>query len=224
MKKTSTLALPSGGRSLLLLASLAPLAAFAHAQPSACRISEAPGGARVVADSGTVELQVIDANILRVDAEPGGKISPRTLVIDPALKAAGNPQIQVSASGESVEIRTPQVQITFACSPRFQIAVHDRAGVRLVAQQDLLGQARGRRAAFLHASGENLYGMSGLSRRENGGGLTRNNGAEISAGAQGEAGAPWFFTTRYGVLIDSNGGAFDTRDGGLPALLNRVKS
>jgi len=55
--------------------------------------------------------------------------------------------------------------------------------------------------------------MRGLNRADNGGGLLRNNGAEVSAGAQGEGGAPWFFTTRYGILIDSDGGSFLTSDG-----------
>ncbi len=55
--------------------------------------------------------------------------------------------------------------------------------------------------------------MSGLDRLDNRGGLWRNNGAEVRAGSQGEGGAPFFFTTACGVLVDSDGGTVFTRDG-----------
>ena len=43
-------------------------------------------------------------------------------------------------------------------------------------------------------------------------GILRNTGGSVAAGVQGGAGGPFFFTKRYGVLVDSDGGAFQTQD------------
>jgi len=51
--------------------------------------------------------------------------------------------------------------------------------------------------------------MSGIEREQSNASLLRNAGAVVEAGAQGNGGAPFFFTKNYGVLIDSNGGRFD---------------
>jgi alpha-glucosidase len=64
--------------------------------------------------------------------------------------------------------------------------------------------------AFHHPPGENLYGMRAMDRDQKSGSLLRNDGADIKAGIQGDGGAPFFFTTRYGVLFDSDGGKFST--------------
>src|SRR6201999_737892 len=59
---------------------------------------------------------------------------------------------------------------------------------------------------------EPLYGMRGLELVDHGGGLTHKQGATVAASAQGDGGAPFFFTAHYGVLIDSDGGKFETCD------------
>lgn len=183
-----------------------------HPSPT-CAISATADGVRIDAANGVVHLQVIESNILRVDVKPNGEASPRTLVMDPHLSSTGRTHVAVSVDGESAQIGSSQLRVSTTCSPELTISVSDPSGRRLIQQADALGDAHGHRAVFLHAADENLYGMSGLSRRENGGSLERNHGSEVSAGAQGEGGAPWFFTTHYGVLIDSDGGTFDTRDG-----------
>jgi len=191
------------------------LSSIAAAQPAshACSISQDAGIVQVRTGIGVIELQMIAGDILRVDAEPLGKTSPRTLVIDPSLRASGGGRIELSAAGDSVMFTSPQLHAEFTCSPKPSLLIRDGAGKKLLEQQDPVNEARGRRADFSYAAGENLYGMSGLSRRENGEGMVRNNGARIAAGAQGEIGGPWFFTTHFGVLIDSDGGTFDARDG-----------
>lgn len=193
--------------------SLALLLATAAVSAQPCRVSKSAGGAQITVGTNTIELQLLAPDILRVDAEPANKATPRTLVIDPALKPQTGFSPAITTTRDSVNIRTSSLDAAFSCAPRPSLVVRDAAGDRLLEQHDILGQAAERRAEFLHDAGQNLYGISGLGRKDNGEGLIRNNGGQVSAGQQGEAGAPWFFTTRFGVLIDSDGGTFDTHDG-----------
>ncbi|HEV2327029.1 MAG TPA: TIM-barrel domain-containing protein [Terracidiphilus sp.] len=194
-----------------LILGLAPIAG--RTQAPVCQISPSSDGVQIVTGAGKVELQLIDPGILRVDAEPEGRTSPRTLVMEPALKSYARASVSLDVANQTVRISSPKLQASVSCTPKIDIAVHDGQGSPLIQQDDALGQAAGRRADFLFQRGENHYGMSGLGRRDDGEGLLRPNGAEVRAGDQGEIGGPWFFTTRFGVLIDSDGGDFDTRDG-----------
>jgi len=199
---------------VLSLTLLATVASTASAQPatSACTITQSDRGVHLTSSGGVIDLELLAPNILRVDAQPEGKQSPRTIVIDPALQPEGDLRVSIHNEGGLAHLKTAELDVAVSCAPQPGIAVADADGHKLVEQADALAEARGHRAVFLHAEGEDLYGMSGLSMRENGGGLLRNNGSAVTAGQQGEGGAPWFFTTRYGVLIDSDDGAFDTHD------------
>jgi len=181
-----------------------------------CHTSETARGLRVTSGDGVMDLEILGPNVLRIDIQPHGRTSPRTLVMDPNLKASKLAQVSIRRNGESAEIASSEIRASITCQSPITLSVSDAALQKLVEQADPFGQAAGHRINLQHAPSENLYGMSGLSmyglsKKDGGGGLTRNNGATISAGAEGEAGAPWFFTARYGVLIDSDGGAFDTK-------------
>jgi alpha-glucosidase (family GH31 glycosyl hydrolase) len=181
--------------------------------PQNVQIAEIANGIHVTSDAGVVEFEMIRSNILRVDVQPAGKRSGRTLVMDPNLKSAVLAVVSTGQAGEQFSLRSAQIRVTVTHLSPLAFSICDAAGKELIEQSDPIEGASRHDATFHRLSSENLYGMSGLSMRENGGGLLRNNGSKVAAGAQGEAGAPWFFTTRYGVLIDSDGGTFDTRDG-----------
>jgi alpha-glucosidase len=200
--------------SLLLLAvfTLGTMRLEGEALSQNCHIDERSGGIVVTTQSGSVEMDVLRANVLRVDVRPDEKSSPRTLVIDPDLKASGGLEISITRGRESAEIKAAGIRGRVNCGTPLRVSIFDAAQNRLVEEVDPLTEARLHTVNLIHNPDENLYGMSGLSRRDNGGRLTRNNGSEVAAGAQGEAGAPWWFTTQFGVLIDSDGGGFDTRD------------
>ena len=195
--------------SLFLIFGLA--LSFGQTNSQVCQITKAPGGVHLTSADGTVDLEILGANLIRIDVEPHGKASPRTQVIDPNLKAVET-AISVDVEGSSAEITATDIRAKIVCRSPMEVTVFDAAKQQIVRQVDPFGQAAWHTVDLLHAPGENLYGMSGLSLRENGGSLLRNNGSTVSAGSQGEAGAPWFFTTHYGVLFDSDGGGFDTRD------------
>jgi alpha-glucosidase len=176
------------------------------------KVDRAPGSIRIVLPAGVLHVEVLRKNIVWVDVRPNGRTSPRTLMLDPKLSNKPASDVAGSETADTLAMQTPSIRVTVDRTAPYSITVFGAGGRELVSQRDPLDDAKYRNANFLHLPGENLYGMSGLSRRNNGGRLLRNNGSAIAAGSQGNAGGPWFFTTRYGVLVDSNGGAFDTRD------------
>ncbi len=202
----------AAGTATLALFAFSLSVSFGQSNPPNCQVAEVTHGARLTNAEGAIEVEVLRPNVLRIDVQPHEKTSPRTLVMDPGLKGTADVPVTVRKDGASVEIGSSEIVATVSCGSPLTISVSDKARNKLVEQIDPLGQAGGHNINLMHAADVNLYGMSGLSMRENGGGLIRNHGSEVAAGVQGEAGAPWFFTTRFGVLIDSDGGGFDARD------------
>ena len=191
-------------------------ASFAWAQGSGgdcSAISDLSNGVRLTCSRGQVDVELLEQNVLRVDVRPDGKASPRTPVIDPELKTSVPPDVSVSEEGAATVIRSLRMTVTISHTWPGKISVTDAAGKQLVEQADPLGEAGNHMATFAHLPDENLYGMRGLERCDNSNTMLRNNGVEdVAAGAQGDGGAPLFFTTRYGLLIDSDGGSFLTQE------------
>ena len=170
---------------------------------------------RIVHDSDVVEVQAYAPNVVDIHLEPGGKVTPRTLVMDPSLQPAPDAvQVEKSADGETLS--SPAMKVIVHERPFFSVEVQDPQGHTLVTLQSKIQRFFGREihsVALTHNENENLYGIVGLPwHNETGGGLLRNNGGTVSAGFQGDGGAPFFFTKRYGVLADSDGGNFSTID------------
>lgn len=170
---------------------------------------------RIVHDSDVVQIQAYASNIVDIHFEPGGKVTPRTVVMDPALKPAPN-AVQVKNSADGQTLSSPEMKVVVRDTPFFSVTVEDALGHTLVTVRDEAGTPAGRdahRAVLIHDENENLYGITGLPWHDRvGGGILRNNGGSVAAGSQGDAGAPFFFTKRYGVLVDSDGGDFTNID------------
>jgi alpha-glucosidase len=179
---------------------------------SAPRIEETTGSLRIATGAGVLQVEMIAPNILRVSVQLVGKPSPRTLVIDPNFNAMPYAGTHNEREEARSILRSSQMRVSISRAIPNTITVFNDAGEKLLEQKSPFDDAHDHGAAFKHRAGENLYGMIGLSMRENGGSFLRNNGSIVAAGNQGDAGAPWFFTTSYGVLVDSNGGVFNTRD------------
>jgi alpha-glucosidase len=177
------------------------------------KVANTAAGLLITCNAGTVDLELLATNILRVDVQPANKTSPRTLVMDPALKMPAAAGVSVLKNANETILRSASMTVSVSDSLPLKISVTEMGGRKLVEQTEVFEQAHNRQVILHHAFGENLYGMSGLTRLDNGGGLLRNNGSEVLAGSQGEGGEPFFFTTHYGVLVDSDGGTFFTSDG-----------
>ena len=165
---------------------------------------------RFVQGKDVVEVEAVSENVIRVHIEPDGVVTARTLVIDPAFVPAKTSSASASRDGRS--ITSSMFSASFSGDPVSALEIKNAGGVTLLRIPDLLANSRVGRIALEHDKSETLYGMRGLTLEDTGAGLERTGGAVIAAGVQGDGGAPFFFTKRYGVLVDSDGGAFEPLD------------
>jgi alpha-glucosidase len=202
-----------GLRSVVALLIIGWCAAVASAQQRPVLSQSKDGIVTAATDAGLVELQVVLKNVIRVHVRPRDlPATGRTLVIDPAFRptAVGT----FVRRGAEFQLQAGQIVVSSQnlgnSSSGLRFA--DKSGEQLVTVLDPLTNGAKRAVTVQHATGETLYGMRGTDRDQKGEIFTRNNGAEVKAGIQGDGGAPLFFTTKYGVLIDSDGGAFTTQN------------
>jgi alpha-glucosidase len=170
---------------------------------------------RLVHDPDVVEVQAVAPNIVRLHIQPGGKASPRTLVIDPSFQPIGIDKVRVDRNGAAQTLSSPEMRVVVDDGPEFSVQVQDARAKTLVTvkrdPQPGRGQQR-RGTVIIHDQNENLYGFHALGWHDSDPGILRNLGGTVAAGFQGDGGAPFFFTTKYGVLVDSDGGSFQTVD------------
>lgn len=165
---------------------------------------------RIAQNGNTVELEAVAPNILRVHVEIGGRSSPRTLVMDPSFQPHDAASFE-KLRGDDVLV-SPQMSVVVHEGPAVDVQVKDADGNPLISLHDLVRQAQSRQVAFVHDENEDLYGINGLDRTDTGAGILRNGGGIVAQGVQGNGGAPFVFTRRYGVLVDSDGGSFEPLD------------
>ena len=167
---------------------------------------------RIVHSSDVVEVQAVAPNIVRVHLQPGGKTTPRTLVMDPGFQPIGADKVRYEKNGDTQTLISDEMKV-LVNEGVFSVQVQDPAGKVMVTFQKDTGQrARGNGTVLEHDPNETIYGIHGLDLADNGAGILRTSGGAVAAGVQGDAGGPFFFTRRYGVLVDSDGGSFQTRD------------
>jgi len=165
-------------------------------------------------DSNVVEVQAVEPNIVRIHIEPDGKVSARTLVMDPSFQPTGA-ETRIERNGAAQILSSPEMRVVVNDSPPLSIAVQDARGKTLVTVNDDPRSGRGqqrRGTVLIHDENEILYGIYGMERHDIDAGILRNGGGAVAAGFQGDGGAPFFFTRQYGVLVDSDGGSFQAID------------
>jgi len=188
---------------------IAAIVSMAAAQPAPV---EAPQ-IRIVHGSDVVEVQAVAPNIVRVYFEPGGRTTPRTLVMDPGFQPAGTNAVRLGKNGESQSRRSAEMKVIVNDTGVFSVQVQDPAGKALVTVKNGTAQrGRGGNTVLEHDANEDLYGIHGLDISDDGAGILRPSGGVVAAGAQGNAGGPFLLAKRYAVLVDSDGGSFQTRD------------
>lgn len=166
---------------------------------------------------GTVELFVVAPGVLRLNTHPIGVKPVPTEMMDPRglrnAKAIGIAHgNKIVASDLLVQVSTPfQNSHTL---PVIGISSNDGWPGIGIALKDLENGV----LYIVHSSEEKLYGMRGNGlfgprdpRLAVSQGLFRNQGAKVGAGSQGDGGAPMAYTQRWGVLIDSIDGEFQSQ-------------
>jgi alpha-glucosidase (family GH31 glycosyl hydrolase) len=169
---------------------------------------------RILHGQDAVEIQAVAPNVARIHFQPGGKSTPRTLVMDPAFQPADTSAVRLEKKAGGQTLTSPAMKVVVNEGDPFSVEVEDAAGKTLVTFKNEAG-GRGNRGggiAIVHDENEKLYGIRGLDLTDSGLGILRNTGGAVAAGVQGGAGGPFFFSKRYAVLVDSDGGAFQMRD------------
>ncbi len=152
-----------------------------------------------------LELQVCEADILKVNYRPNGiASSASTPMIDPdrVWQAVG---AQIDASGDPITITTEAMQISIQRNP-CRMTVKKADGTVLFWEPESGGVFHDG-VRFVRSAGQNMYGLSSYACFDGNGQLLRNDtSAAVQAGQQGNSGGPFVWSTAgYGLLVDSDG-------------------
>ena len=176
---------------------------------------------RILQGADAVEVQAIAPNIVRIHLQPNGQTTARTLVIDPVLRPESTNTVRVEKNGDLQTLSSAEMKVVVNGAAPFSVDVQDASGRTLLtlksgssggAGRGGSQRQRGGGAMLVHDENENIWGIKGLEIGDTGIGIQRNTGGVVAAGVQGGAGGPFFFTKRYGVLVDSDGGVFQAQD------------
>lgn len=180
---------------------------------------------KIEAGSDILEVQVCRDNILKVHYLPDGESSPNTPVIGNTVWSASG--IKIDTESDPILIKTDKMTVKINKKP-YGMSLYDTDGNLLLSEKELTGKWKEMRGnllgglypkgvKFSYRQGDNFYGINGYSAfQDSYKKILRNVGGTVSAGTQGNCGAPFIWTTGgYGLLVDSDGGEFFIDDTGL---------
>jgi alpha-glucosidase len=153
-------------------------------------------------------VQVCKADMIEVDFEPNGRLSPET----PSISTFGWPAAAASfdLAADPLTITTPGMVVKIDRSP-CRVSVYD-ANHRLLVREN--GRQAGKDAGirFATAPGSHFYGLKGWEYLDDSKGqMEMFPGASayaIRAGVEGNTGGPLVWSNRgYGIYVDTDGGA-----------------
>ena len=166
----------------------------------------------------TIVVQVVEPNILRVHYQPQGQTSPPTPVLDPNRVWSNDTPAKIDADSDPLTISTDRMVVKISKSP-LRIAVYDGAN-HLLMQEPAQGGVYPGGLRFAFKPTDPFFGIDGtampgknMDARQDIRIGVRRSGGVVSAGRQGDAGAPLAYTPTYGLLVDSDGGDFDIAAG-----------
>ncbi len=198
-----------------MLFSAALLAACIPALAQTAQRTPLPNGVELTAGSSSLDVQILEDRVARVYVRTEGQSTPRTLVMAPHPALHAPTSVHSSELNGVFTLSAPGIVVRIEESAPYAITFEDATGRQLLQSADPLAEARHSSVALRHAATDTLYGIHGLNREDTSLGLTRNQGGKVAAGVQGGSGAPFVFSSRYGLLVDSDGGEFTNESGTL---------
>jgi alpha-glucosidase len=187
----------------------------AQSAASPAHVAPLSNGVELTAGASVLDVQILENQVVDVHVRLNGQSTPRTLVIDPHPLLREPSAIQRSEQNGLYTLSTSGVSVSIDETAPYGITFTDENGQPLLRSADPFGEARNGGVTMTHATGDTLYGISGLGLDDTSIGLSRNSGGKVEAGVQGDSGAPFAFTVRFGLLVDSDGGDFSTAPGSL---------
>ncbi len=197
---------------IVLVAACSPaVCAPARLAPAHARSARTPS-IDVAQGDATLRLQLVQPGVLHVHYLPRGKATPADLVMDPQAAPVPTFTAQITREGDATTLRSDRMTVTWNGTSR-ELRVADAQGHALVQQAGFAALAQGR-IVLEHAADDALYGIGGSEANAPVAGLLRNGKQLAHAGKQGNAGAPFVWSTAgYGVLVDCGGADFALADG-----------
>ncbi len=149
---------------------------------------------------GTVTVRAVTDDVIRMDFLPTGVVDRPTEMLDP--KGLHNAHSIGKFQGDGLKTKD------FTVSGQLdEFPIHS-------GQTELVVQLSAQGPLDIYFTEANLYGMRGTAlgkpvddRLAFSQGLVRNAGAPVSAGAQGDGGAPVVYTKNWGIAVDSVDGS-----------------
>ena len=202
-------------KTILLTTAAGLVLSCCSAAEQTAKITPIPNGVELASGSSRLEVQILEDSLVRVHVEPNGKSTPRTLVMDPHESLRPASAVHISEGDGVYTLSSPGITVRIEETQPFSLTFLRWNRPATAQEREPLSRRRGRRPNHVHISRETFYGIHGLGLQDTSVGLTRNEGGKVAAGVQGDSGGPFVFTTRYGLLVDSNGGEFTTAPGSL---------
>jgi alpha-glucosidase len=171
-------------------------------------------------EGGALELTFVQDDVLRVHFLPGGRATPAALVMSPHAPLAAAPPVTVSRDGRQVVLASPRMRVTLDPAAG-TLRVSDRGATRaLLTEPNLASLAQGTLALRFAPPDAPLYGVHGFDAfQPASSGLLRAGRQLATAGEQGDAGAPFVWSTAgFAVLVDSQKTLFDLSAGTLQVV------
>jgi alpha-glucosidase (family GH31 glycosyl hydrolase) len=168
----------------------------------------------------TIVVQVVATNILRVHYQPQARTSAPTPVLDPSHTWRNDTPAKIETDSDPMTISTEKLVVKISKTP-LRFAIYDDYN-HLLLREPAEGGVYGGGLRFTYNISDPFFGIDGTSlpgqnidRRQDIRTGARRSGGTVSAGRQGDGGAPLAYTLRYGLLVDSDGGNFDISTGEL---------
>ena len=187
---------------------------LAYSQPatvaSSARVSSLPSGVELTSGASVLDVQILENRVVRVHIRPEGQSTPRTLVMDPHPGLHQPTSVRTSNQNGTFTLATPDLSVRILETSPYTISFLNNEGAQVLRSIDPFAEARSTGVTLQRTPGDTLYGIHGLGRDDTSMGITRDAGGHVAAGIQGDSGAPFIFSVRYGLLVDSDGGDFTT--------------
>jgi alpha-glucosidase len=170
------------------------------------------------AGADSIVVQVVEPNILRVHYQPQGQTSPATPVLDPNRVWNNDTLAKIDADSDPLTISTEKMVVKISKVP-LRFAIYD-AENHLLMQEPAQGGVYPGGLRFACKATDPFFGIDGTSLPGKNMDASqdirigvRRSGGTVSAGRQGDAGAPLVYAPTYGLLVDSDGGNFNIAAG-----------
>ncbi len=203
-----------------LVATLLGVSVAVGAQAAGMAVTTLPTGAVIRYNDGTLKLDLVRANVLRVHFLPYGRATRPALVISPRAPHAARSPVAVHLQGSQIVLQSGTMRVVYNRDAGTLSVYRARASAPLLMQRHLRLLGRDTLTLRFRPQDAALYGVHGFSAFQSArAGMLRTGQQLAAAGWEGDAGAPLVWSTAgFALLVDSQKTLFDLGHGAIKVL------